>query len=44
MPSAPATSPKGRSGAGEVGTCGEVSCFKFVWDQVWGGEFCALPY
>ena len=28
MPSAPATSPKGSSGAGEgAGSCNEVSCF-----------------
>ena len=32
MPSAPATSGEGRSGAGEgAGSSGEVSCFKVVW-------------
>ena len=39
MPSAPATSHEGRSGAKEgVGSCGEVSCFKVVQDWVHGGH------
>ena len=38
-PSAPAASPKGRSGAGKgAGSCCQVSCFKVVQDRVWGGD------
>ena len=37
MPSAPATSPKRKCREEKVaGSCGQVSCFKVVWDRVLG--------
>ena len=47
MPSVPAASPKGRSGAGKgEGSCGEVSCFKVVQtgyrEEIYRGQGIAL--